>query len=151
MGLHRDFSFILGISNFKRLSLHNGQKPLSAEMLLILQHYFRGLNDLYSANQRHFYTKLFLTLSINAVEPSRCFKTKALCFLILSTVQMLFLVYCALSPPKVPKKCIAIKCIPISLHTSMPKSVFQLNLLSNSSRNCQNRFASRFLVHFGNF
>ena len=29
--------------------------------------------------------------------------------------------------------------------------VFQLNLLSNSSRNCQNGFVSRFLVHFGNF
>ena len=26
--------------------------------------------------------------------------------------------------------------IPISLHTSMPRSVFKLNLLSNSTRNC---------------
>ena len=33
MGLHRDFSFILGISNFMLLSLHNGQKPHSAEIL----------------------------------------------------------------------------------------------------------------------
>ena len=33
MGSHRDFSFILGISNFMLLSLHNGQKPHSAEIL----------------------------------------------------------------------------------------------------------------------
>ena len=33
MGLHRVFSFILGISNFMPSSLHNGQKPHSAENL----------------------------------------------------------------------------------------------------------------------
>ena len=48
---------------------------------------------------------------------------------------MLFFVYCALSPQKVPKKCIAMICILVSLHTIMPKSVFKLNLLSNSPRN----------------
>ena len=31
--LHRDFSFILGLSNFRLLSLDNGQKPHSTAIL----------------------------------------------------------------------------------------------------------------------